>query len=242
MKSINKIKNYYDQFYSNSKKFKKIKTKFSNYYKEARYHAFSLFHALNKKNILEIGIGSGYETKIFLKKKAKVTAIDLSSKALEMANQKYKKKYKTKFLAVKGDIHKLNFENNSFDHIYGNSILMFVNHKKVLKECYRVLKPKGKIIIVDSLNKNIIAKIYRKIRAPWRKSIKPKYFNLNEIKDLSKLFQIEYKVFYFFSIFLISLDHNNLLFKIVYKIDNFIFKKLKFLHKYFWIIVLEISK
>jgi len=242
MKNADSIQDYYNKFYSNSKKFKALKSKFALYYQEARLYAFSLFHDLKDKKILEIGIGSGYETKIFLKQRAKVTAIDISSRALEMANKRYKKAYKNSFRTVKGDIHKLNFNANSFDYIYGNSILMFVDHKKVLKECTRVLKPKGKIIIVDSLNKNLIAKIYRKLRAPWRRSIRPGYYDLKENSAFSRSYKIKYRVFYFLSIFLLSLDHRKLLFRIVYAIDNYISKRFKLLHQYFWIVVLEITK
>lgn len=47
-----------------------------------------------------------------------------------------------------GDMHNLEFPNHTFDLIYTNALDHSFNPHKAIEECYRVLKPKG-ILIVD---------------------------------------------------------------------------------------------
>ena len=51
-------------------------------------------------------------------------------------------------LVKTGDMHNLEFPNHTFDLIYTNALDHSFNLHKAIEECYRVLKPKG-ILIVD---------------------------------------------------------------------------------------------
>ena len=98
-------------------------------------------------NVLDLGSGSGrHLTKI---KNGEMFLVDFSKTMLKLAKQKAKKKsISAKF--HEADITKLPFEDNLFDAAISISAIHCTppsQHKKIVKELYRVLKPKAKALI-----------------------------------------------------------------------------------------------
>ena len=59
------------------------------------------------------------------------------------------------------DSHKLEFERNSFDVVVFSGVINYLeNSVKALKECYRVLKPKG-LLLISSTNPNSLFKLFK---------------------------------------------------------------------------------
>ena len=52
------------------------------------------------------------------------------------------------------DAHDLQFEDGTFDFVYGDAILHHLNMVPALDEIFRVLKPNGKILFVEPLDVN----------------------------------------------------------------------------------------
>ncbi len=94
---------------------------------------------------LEIGCGTGLFTKkVYEKTKAQITAIDISEDLLAIAKKKLPE------LNFKiDDAMALSFENNSFDAVYGSSILHHLDFDKSLEEIIRVLKPGGRFVFAE---------------------------------------------------------------------------------------------
>ncbi|MDR1339918.1 MAG: class I SAM-dependent methyltransferase [Prevotellaceae bacterium] len=92
--------------------------------------------------VLEIGCGTGIFTeKVYSATHAGITAIDVSPALLEQAG----KMPGVKFLVE--DAMSLSFKDNTFDVIYGSSVLHHLDMPTALSEFYRVLRPaanKGK--------------------------------------------------------------------------------------------------
>ena len=82
---------------------------------------------------------------------AHVTGVDLSAKMLEYGREKVEKKSMTdQIRLVKGDCEDLPFQSNSFDiATIAFGIRNFQNPDKGLTEIHRVLKPGGKLIILE---------------------------------------------------------------------------------------------
>lgn len=96
-------------------------------------------------HVLDVGCWDGYiMQKILDKKKAQhTTGIDNSKPAIEMC---HKKKLSAKL--VKSVDQKLPFDNNQFDAIIAGEIIEHLyDVNTFLKEVYRILKPKGQLII-----------------------------------------------------------------------------------------------
>lgn len=100
-------------------------------------------------NILDVACGMGATTRHLLNyyKPKKVTGINISETQLEICK---KNAPKCKFLLM--DATKLDFKNNSFNNVICvEAAFHFDTRKKFLEEVFRVLKPKGKVVLSDIL-------------------------------------------------------------------------------------------
>lgn len=81
----------------------------------------------------------------------KVIGIDISTEMLNVGIKKIKRKgYQNLIELKKGDSENLEFHDNTFDGITAAfGVRNFENLNKGLSEMYRVLKPKGKIVILE---------------------------------------------------------------------------------------------
>jgi len=119
-----------------------------------------------KGNILEIGVGTGKNFPYYNYKHAKVTGIDISKGMLRTAKQRAKNNKNIKLMVM--DAQNLKFKNNTFDTIVTTCILCSIpDPVKALKEMKRVLKPKGRIIMIEHvLSKNKFLAFFEKINNP----------------------------------------------------------------------------
>lgn len=80
-----------------------------------------------------------------------VRGIDLLKIAIQRATEKAKKQnLENKVTFAVGDYSKLNFPDNFFDGVFAVETLVHaVDYKQALKEFYRVLKPNGKLCLLD---------------------------------------------------------------------------------------------
>ncbi|HSX10627.1 MAG TPA: bifunctional demethylmenaquinone methyltransferase/2-methoxy-6-polyprenyl-1,4-benzoquinol methylase UbiE, partial [Chlamydiales bacterium] len=99
--------------------------------------------------VLDLATGTGDQIVALLKSKASiesVTGIDLSNEMLEIA----KMKLKERATFLRADAEKLPFPNESFDAAtFSFGIRNVVNPLLSLKDIYRVLKPKGRCLILE---------------------------------------------------------------------------------------------
>ena len=81
----------------------------------------------------------------------KITGIDISEGMLELGKQKIAKLALTDKIELQnGDSEVIAFENNNFDAItVAFGVRNFQNLEKGLKEMYRVLKPGGKLVVLE---------------------------------------------------------------------------------------------
>lgn len=107
----------------------------------------------NPNTILDIATGTGDLAINLAKTNAtKITGLDISSGMLEIGKQKIKTKgLDTKIEMVLGDSENMPFANNTFDAItVAFGVRNFENLENGLKEIYRVLKPNGTFVILET--------------------------------------------------------------------------------------------
>lgn len=93
------------------------------------------------KVVLDLGCGSGVQTKMLLDEGLEVLGLDISRNMIEQAK---KKAPKAKYIV--GDMTKLTFRANSFDGVWARASLLHIPKQKVetvLKNIAKVLKPQG---------------------------------------------------------------------------------------------------
>ena len=105
-------------------------------------------------NVLDVGCGTGVLSLLLSEIGHNVTGIDLSEGMLGRAKEKaYKQNLRAEFRL--GDAENLSFENESFDAVINRHLLWtLLNPKRAVSEWKRVLKPGGKLIIIDGNGNN----------------------------------------------------------------------------------------
>lgn len=108
----------------------------------------SYLKKINSKELLELGCGTGHWTSFFSTLNFRVTAIDISDAMLKLA---YKKNI-PRCTIQKADVNHLPFKDENFTLAASITMLEFVDDiDDALKEIFRVIKPKG-YLILGSLN------------------------------------------------------------------------------------------
>lgn len=154
------------------------------------YHqAIRLLGSLKNKKILNPGCGAGEEAVYLAKKGAKVVAIDISSEMLRVAKRlaiKFKVNEKIQFRKMNAE--ELSFRKDSFDLVFGNSVLHHIKIKKSLVGFQRVLKKGGKAVFIEPLFYNPIINLYRKMAKQVRTRQEHPLKN-RDIKEFMRIFR-----------------------------------------------------
>ncbi len=149
----------------------------------------------NKKGkILDLGCGSGRN---FTKTKGTIYAVDFSQKMLKYAKE-YAKNKKFNIITKKAFASKLPFKDNFFDRAIFIATLHCIDsekkREKVLKELYRVLKPKAEVMVaVWGKKQKRLKNKPKECMIPWTINNK-KYYRYTYIYNKQELQEILEKV------------------------------------------------
>lgn len=118
--------------------------------------------AISKSNIrhLDLCCGDGIHSLTSAMLGANVIAIDFAENSIKLARQRAEL-FNLNIDFQVGDVEQLPFDNESFDLVTCAGSLSYLNHTVFLKEVFRVLKPGGSFICVDSFNHNIVYRANR---------------------------------------------------------------------------------
>ena len=117
-----------------------------------RKKAISYLKEKKPSNILDVATGTGdFAIECLRLNPEKITGIDISSGMLRVGKEKIRKRsLEEKIELFQGDSENIPFENNTFDAVtvaYG--VRNFENLEKGLAEIYRVLKPNGRLVVLE---------------------------------------------------------------------------------------------
>ena len=146
-------------------------------------------------SVLEIGAGTGTHTKVILDTGANVTAQDISEISLKVLLTKLNYDIET----IASNMESIPINDCTFDFIVCCNVLSYGNPVMVNNEIYRLLKPGGSLLIMDSLNHNYIYRLNRRIhyyRGNRTKSTLKRVPNFQRIQGFSKKFESS-SCFYF---------------------------------------------
>jgi ubiquinone/menaquinone biosynthesis C-methylase UbiE len=161
---------------------------------------FLFFYELITTNIqegwkvLEIGSGTGDHTEVILNTKANLTAFDISPSSLEVLRHRHPTVART----VIGNMEDMPFHESEFDAVVSCGSLSYGNPKLSLSEIYRVLKPGGVLIILDTLANNPFFTLSRirhvllQRRSLYTLIYMPSTKTIKQIVDFSHLSKVSY--------------------------------------------------
>jgi SAM-dependent methyltransferase/uncharacterized protein YbaR (Trm112 family) len=160
------------------------------------YSALDLLSLTGKEKILEIGACFSYTSFKFAQKGCAVVATDISN-YLKVSNLFIEQAY---FDRIFSDMHHIPFTDNTFNIVFGAAVLHHSKDlKKVFGEIYRVLKPGGRLVLINETSRGFFERIhpvYKEMEekgygdtaytlAEWRKSARAGGFPKARIDFLS---------------------------------------------------------
>ncbi len=97
------------------------------------------------------------------------------------------------------DAHELKFQDESFDLIFGVSVLHHLDINKAVSEFNRVLKPNGIILFAEPLDINPFSKMIRYF-TPKARTIDEQALRFIDLRTISKIFNLELISYQLFSV------------------------------------------
>lgn len=122
---------------------------------------------IDRKKVLILGCGSDPAPIWFARQKAKVDAIDISPKSVEI-QRTLAERLGLSVNVIIGDAHNTYLSKSSYHMIYGNRILHHLDTKLAAKEMFRLLKPDGVAVFQDIIQGNVFLQWFRKLTPFWR--------------------------------------------------------------------------
>ena len=136
------------------------------------------------------------------------------------------------------DAHDLQFEDGTFDFVFGDAILHHLNMAPALDEIFRVLKPNGKILFVEPLDINPVGKLVRSLTKKARTSDEQP-LRLCDIAEIKKRFETQFFYEEFLSVpcgvlsGMIFENPSNSLMRFAFRADQFLDRNFSWLRNWF---------
>lgn len=201
------------------------------------------FGNLEGKQLLELGCGAGKMSVLLAKSGADVTAFDLSPVSVQKARQMATVNDTDIDFAVASGEH-LPFANDSFDIIFGKSILHHLIIDLGKHDIYRVLKKGGLAVFVEPLGMNPVLTFARKY-VPYRHKHPvgvDRPLTYNNIQAWTKEFRsVKFREVELFSMLERAFGWDTK-FVLLRKLDKFLLKYIPFLRRFCRYVVIYINK
>jgi len=198
------------------------------------------------KRVLEYGCGSGELAVYLASNDAYVTGIDLSERAIQMAEERAgyeSEKDRISFQVM--DAENMTFPAGSFDLVYGTGVLHHLDLDRALSETCRVLSTRGIAIFAEPLGHNPFINLFRKLTPRLRTTDEHPLLKKDLVKIESYFREIDFFYFYLFSMLAVPfcrfpgfrwLIHGLELF------DKFLFSLIPWIRMQAWQIVMILSE
>ena len=150
------------------------------------------FAGFRGQRLLEVGCGIGTDLVRFARGGARVTGVDLSQTAIDLA----RKNFDVHGVAAEelrvANGEALPFADASFDVVYGHGVIQYTaNPEQLVRECHRVLKPGGTAIFMVYNRVSWLNALSKVMKVPLEHEDAPvlKKFSIAEFRELLRPFE-----------------------------------------------------
>lgn len=146
---------------------------------------------------------------------------------------------------LQADVQHLPLASRSIDLVYGENFLMYVDPGLVGRECARVLRPGGRVVLLEPTAHHPLVKLYRRVGSPYRTTA-PRYFALADIARLAAPFAaVRHREFYLTTVLALPLVRWPRLFGMAFRVlngtDQLLSLAIPPLRRFGWLTVIELT-
>ncbi|MGB5238089.1 MAG: class I SAM-dependent methyltransferase [Flavobacteriaceae bacterium] len=205
-----------------------------------------IFHSPNDRVYLEYGCGMAKGDRLtrLAEKGARAHGIDISDYAIEQLKEKAKANNLDIGYQVM-NAEEMNFEDNTFDIIFGTGILHHLDLSKAYSSISSKLKDDGAAIFIEPLGHNPLINGFRN-KTPDIRTEDEHPLLMEDFKSAGEYFdKIEIKYYYLTTLAVPVLFKKNppgFLIRFCNGLDKVIFKLLPFMRKYAWQVLIKFSQ
>lgn len=220
-------------------------TKFWRFPQSAADAARDALGSLQDRSVLELASGAGTTALALAAGGARVVAAELSLgglRALARAAANHQRPPR----GVQCDVALLPFAARSFDLVTGENFLMHVDAAAVLAECHRVLRPGGRVVLLEPTAHHPLVRLYRRYASPYRQTA-PRYLSLDTLDRAVSGFTVaRVDQFYFLAVLALFVARQPSLFRAVFRaldrVDRWLVRVWPRAGRYAWLAVIVLDK
>jgi ubiquinone/menaquinone biosynthesis C-methylase UbiE len=153
------------------------------------------FSAYRDRKLLEVGCGIGTDLVRFARGGARVTGIDLSQTAIDLARKNFALNHVSAEELRVANGEELPYPDATFDVVYGHGVIQYTaDPAQLIRECHRVLKPGGTGIFMVYNRVSWLNALSKVMKVALEHEDAPvlKKFSIAEFRELLKPFaQVE---------------------------------------------------
>jgi ubiquinone/menaquinone biosynthesis C-methylase UbiE len=198
------------------------------------------------KDVLEYGCGRGSAAFDLAAAGARVTGIDISDVAIDLATRRGAERGlgdALRFCVM--DAEHLAFEDASFDLVCGSSILHHLDIDRAYAEIARVLRPGGRGVFVEALGHNPLINLYRR-RTPELRTVDEHPLRVGELELARRYFSdAGFEYFHLTSLAALPLRGQRAFPAVVgtlERVDQALFRRIPYLRRHAWVAVLALTR
>jgi ubiquinone/menaquinone biosynthesis C-methylase UbiE len=187
---------------------------------------------------------------LFANAGAIVTALDISGEMVELTKRVARDSgVEKQVTALHMGVEDMDFPDNTFDIVYGHSVLHHLNLEIAISKIARVLKQDGIAAFLEPLDHNPILNVFR-FFTPNRRTPTERPLNFSQLNKISRSFsRSEHREFYLFSLGAFIWYYgvrNKSLFRLTMQtlspLDSLVFRAFPYVRRFAWVTVLRYTK